>query len=78
MNDLARDELGLHLTIFAEVECEKATAVSGGSVRRGFPIEAKLSYEDDEWVWTGILKCVYDWHGTKEVRVVMMRHFRKQ
>ena len=63
MNDLARDELGLHLTIFAEVEgrevkarvtpvcgfrdseveCEKATAVSGGSVRRGFPIEAKLS-----------------------------------
>jgi hypothetical protein len=97
MNDLARDELGFHLTIFAEVEgcevkahvtpicgfrdleveCEKATAVSGGSARRGFPIEAKLSYEDDEWIWSGTLKCVYDWHGTKEVRVIMKRSGKK-
>lgn len=97
MNDLARDELGLHIVLVAEadghdvkaavspicgfkdeyVECERPTAVFGGSKRRHFPVEAKLTYEDDEWVWAGTFKCIYDWRGTKEFRVVM-KHIGKK
>lgn len=92
MNDLARDELGLHLVVVAEadgrdvvavvkpicgfkddaeVECGKPARLYGGKMRRGFEVEAKLTYEDEEWSWAGELKCVYDWHGTKEKRVVL-------
>ena len=97
MNDLARDELGLHLIIVAEadghdvaakikpicgfkddfVECEKPVALYGGVVKRRFPVEAKLSFEDDEWMWAGELKCEYDWRGTKEVRV-QLKHIGKK
>lgn len=97
MNDLARDELGLHLIIVAEadghdvaakikpicgfkddfVECEKPVALYGGVVKRRFPVEAKLLFEDDEWMWAGELKCEYDWRGTKEVRV-QLKHVGKK
>ena len=98
LNDLARDELGLHLVVVAEadgrdvvavvkpicgfkgeaeVECGKPARLYGGKVRRGFEVEAKLTYEDDEWSWAGELKCVYDWHGTKEKRVVL-KHVGKK
>ena len=98
MNNLARDELGLHLVVIAEadgrdvvatvkpicgfkddgeVECGKPTCLYGGKMRRGFDVEAKLMYEDDEWSWSGDLKCVYDWHGTKEKRVVL-KHIGKR
>ena len=98
LNDLARDELGLHLVVTAEadgrdvvaavkpicgfkddgvVECGKPTCLYGGKRRRGFDVEAKLTYEDDEWSWAGDLKCVYDWHGTKEKRVVL-KHIGKK
>lgn len=91
-NDIAREELGLHIVLIAEadnrdvearvkplrgfkedyVECGKATRLYGGLEKRGFPVEALLEYNDD-WRWIGELKCRYDWHGTKEVRVVMKR-----
>lgn len=97
MNNLARDELGLHLTIIAEtdgndvpaiihpicgfkdkyVECERPTAVFDKVEQRHFPIEAKLTYEDDDWFWAGTLKCVYNWHGTKEIRV-KLKHVSKK
>ena len=98
LNDLARDELGLHLVIQAEadgrdvvasvkpicgfkeedeVECGKPARLYGGKMRRGFEVEAKLAYEDDEWLWAGELKCTYDWHGTKEKRVVL-KHIGKK
>lgn len=98
MNNLARDELGLHLVIQAEadgrdvvasvkpicgfkdedeVECGRPARLYGGKMRRGFEVEAKLAYEDDEWLWAGELKCTYDWHGTKEKRVVL-KHIGKK
>lgn len=97
MNDLARDELGLHLVLVAEadgrdvkavvrpicgfkekvVECERPTAVFGGRERRNFPVEAELTFEDDDWLWAGTFTCVYDWHGTKEVRIKMKRVGKK-
>lgn len=98
LNDLARDELGLHLVVIAEadgrdvvatvkpicgfkddgeVECGNPACLYGGKMRRGFDVEAKLTYEDDEWSWVGDLKCVYDWHGTKEKRVVL-KHVGKK
>lgn len=97
MNDLARDELGLHLVIVAEadgrdvkariqpicgfkdkyVDCERPAAVFGGTERRHFPIEAKLTYEDDDWFWGATFKCIYDWSGTKEVRVTL-KHVGKK
>ena len=72
-NDLAREELGLHLIILAEadgrdvtanvkpicgfkddfVPCGKPVRLYGGRDRRGFPVEARLDYEDDEWLWRG-------------------------
>ena len=96
-NDLAREELGLHLIILAEadgrdvtasikpicgfkedfVPCGKPVRLFGGRDRRGFPVEAQLDYEDDEWIWRGELKCRYDWRGTKEIRVVM-KHIGKK
>ena len=96
-NDLARDELGMHLIIVAEVdgrdvvarvkpicgfkeefvECGCPVALFGGRDKRGFDVEAKLTYEDDEWEWAGELKCVYDWRGTKEKRIVL-KHVGKK
>jgi len=96
-NDLARDELGMHLVLVAEVdgrdviarvkpvcgfkeefvECGRPVALYGGRGKRGFDVEAKLSYEDDEWEWAGECKCVYDWRGTKEKRIVLKRVGKK-
>ena len=59
------------------VECGRPVALFGGRDKRGFDIEAKLTYEDDEWEWTGELKCVYDWRGTKEKRIVL-KHVGKK
>lgn len=96
-NDLARDELGMHLILIAEadgrdvvarvkpicgfkeefVECGRPVALFGGRNKRGFDVEAKLTYEDGEWEWAGELKCVYDWRGTKEKRIVL-KHVGKK
>lgn len=96
-NELARDELGMHLILIAEVdgrdvkarvkpicgfkeefvECGQPAALYGGRDKRGFDVEAKITFEDDEWAWAGELKCVYDWHGTKEKRIVLKRIGKK-
>ena len=96
-NDLACEELGLHLVIVAEADgrdvmatikpisgfkedfavCGKPLRLYGGREIRGFPVEARLDYEDESWVWRGELKCRYDWRGTKEIRVVMKRTGKK-
>ena len=93
LNDLARDELGLHLVIRAEadgrdvaanikpirgfksdfIECGSPAQLYGGVEKRNFPVEAQLSYEDDEWSWRGELKCRYGWRGTKEIYVVLKK-----
>lgn len=59
------------------VDCGRPTAVFGGAEERYFPIEAKLTYEDDDWLWAATFKSVYDWHGTKEVRV-KLKHVGKK
>ena len=59
------------------VDCGRPTAVFGGAGERYFPIEAKLTYEDEDWLWAATFKCVYDWHGTKEVRVEL-KHVGKK
>ena len=96
-NNLARDELGMHLILIAEadgrdvtaqvkpirgfkddfVECGRPVALFGGRDKKGFDVEAKLSYEDEEWEWAGELQCLYDWRGTKEKRIVLKRVGKK-
>ena len=96
-NDIAREELGLHLIIVAEADGRDVSAsikpicgfkedfvpygkpvrLYGGRERRGFPVEAQLDYEVDEWIWRGEMKCRYDWRGTKEIRVVL-KHIGKK
>jgi len=93
MNDLARDELGLHLVLIAEADnadvnakitpvhgikeefavCGKPFAVYCEGKTRGFPVKAVLEYEDDGKHWKGVADLIYDWHGTKEVRIKMKR-----
>lgn len=97
-NDLAREELGMHLVLIAEVDgqdvcakvkpisgfkenfvqCGRPVALYGGRGARGFDVEAKLTFEDEEWDWAGELKCAYDWRGTKEVRVILKHVGRKK
>ena len=89
MNDLAREELGLHLVIVAEVEnadvdatvkpicgiekdnvkCGEPFALFCEGKKKGFPVKAELKYEKDGKLWCGDIDLVYDWRGTKEVRV---------
>lgn len=59
------------------MDCERPTAVFDSAEQRHFPIEAKLTYEDDDWFWGATFKCIYDWHGTKEVRVTL-KHIGKK
>ena len=93
MNDLAREELGEHLVVFAEadgrdvqarirtrdgfrdafVRCGMPLALEDRDRKRGFPVRADLEYVDDEGVWRGKIDEIYDWRGTREVRVVLKR-----
>ncbi len=89
MNYLARERLGLHLVIYAEVngrdvgavvkpicgitneyvECETAIPVFCEKRKRGFPVKAELEYIEGVNRWKGKLDTIYNWRGTKEVRV---------
>lgn len=90
MNERAREELGVQLVVYAEVEgadvkarikpicgirdsfvqCEEAFALEGDGVKRGFPVKAELSYHTPQGaLWKGILDEIYDWRGTKEIRI---------
>ena len=90
MNNIAREELGEHMVVFAEVDgadvkarikpicgirdtfvqCEEAFALDGGVAKRGFPVKAELSYYTPQGaLWKGMVDEIYDWRGTKEIRV---------
>lgn len=89
MNNLARERLGLHLVIYAEVngrdvgavvkpicgitneyvECEKPIPVFCEKKDKGFPVRAELEYTEGASRWKGKLDIIYNWRGTKEVRV---------
>lgn len=97
LNELARDELGLHLVIIAdadgkeveakiepisgfknsEVRCGVPVHLYGGTLKKGFPVEAKLTYEDESWRWDGKLLMPYDWSGTKTQKVKLRRIEKK-
>ena len=90
MNNIAREELGEHLVIYAEVEgadvkarvkpicgirdafvqCEEVFALDGGTLKRGFPVKAELTYYTPQGaLWKGMIDEIYDWRGTREIRV---------
>lgn len=94
MNDLAREELGEQLIVYAEVEgadvkatikplcgirdsfvqCEEVFALDGQGMKRGFPVRAELTYYTPQGaLWKGTLDEIYDWRGTKEVRIKLQR-----
>lgn len=97
MNDLARDQLGLHLVIVAKAgerdvkakvepvcgfrsthpECERLEELFDKNRKSDFPVQAILSYCDDNCVWKGQLNCIYTWHGTKEIVVVLQKENKK-
>ena len=57
----------------AFVECEVAFALEDGTLKRGFPVKADLEYRTDEGVWSGSVDEIYNWKGTKEIRVKLKK-----
>ena len=56
------------------VQCEEVFALDGGGVKRGFPVKAELSYYSPQGaLWKGMLDEIYDWHGTKEIRIKLSK-----
>ena len=49
--------------------CDEPVELYDKDKRRGFPVIARLTYEEDGRQYEGVLECVYDWSGTKEIRV---------
>lgn len=61
------------------VQCEEVFALDGGGVKRGFPVKAELSYYTPQGaLWKGILDEVYDWRGTKELRIKLEKVIIKE
>ena len=51
------------------VNCEEPTELFDKNRERGFEVVARLVYEEEGITYEGVLECVYDWPGTKELRV---------
>ena len=51
------------------VNCEEPTELFDKNRERGFEVVARLVYEEEGKSYEGVLECVYDWPGTKELRV---------
>lgn len=49
--------------------CDEPVELYDKDKRRRFPVVARLTYEENGRQYEGVLECVYDWSGTKEVRV---------
>jgi len=49
--------------------CEEPIELWDKDKACGFPVIARLTYEDDEKKYEGTLECTYDWTGTKEITV---------
>ena len=51
------------------VNCEKPTELYDKEKKHGFPVIARLIFEEGEKKYVGTLECVYNWSGTKEICV---------
>ena len=51
------------------VNCEEPTELFDKNRKRGFEVVARLVYEEEGKSYEGVLECVYDWPGIKELRV---------
>ena len=49
--------------------CEEPIELQDKEKSHGFPVIARLTYEEGEMKYEGTLECVYDWAGTKEICV---------
>ena len=49
--------------------CDEPIELYNKDKKRGYPVVARLTYEEEGRLYEGILDCVYDWSGTKEIRV---------
>lgn len=61
------------------VQCEEVFALDGDGVKRGFPVKAELSYYTPQGaLWKGMLDEIYDWRGTKELRIKLEKVIIKE
>ena len=51
------------------VNCEEPTELYDRKNKRGFQVIARLSYEKNGKTYEGTLECVFNWSGTREIRV---------
>ena len=51
------------------IHCEEPIELHDKEKKTGFPVVARLSFEEDGRLYEGSLECVYDWKGTREIRV---------
>ena len=51
------------------VNCEEPVELYDKSKKSGFPVIARLTYDEDERHYEGVLETIYDWSGTKEIAV---------
>lgn len=58
------------------VQCEKPFAVHCEGKERGFPVKATLEFAENGKCWRGELDLVYDWRGTKTVRVELNKRMK--
>ena len=49
--------------------CEEPIALYDKEKKHGFPVIARLTYEEDGKIYEGTLECEYNWSGTKEISV---------
>ena len=49
--------------------CEEPIALYNKEKKHGFPVIARLTYEEDGKIYEGTLECEYNWAGTKEISV---------
>lgn len=87
LNDLACEELGLHLVVVAVVEGRDVPAkiepISGFkdswllcgeplALSQGL-IEGHIVWKEDGEIWQGDIECYHNWKGTKEIKVQLSR-----
>lgn len=53
------------------VLCGEPFPVVSSKMPRGFPVRAKVTYQKEGKCYVGFVDEVYNWHGTKEIRVVL-------
>ena len=51
------------------VHCDEPIELKDNEKKNGFPVIARLSYEEDGRQYEGRLECIYDWAGTREIQI---------